>query len=374
METLGYLYGSVIYEAQGKAIAPLPSPQERSPVPGSGPELGATCPSGARSPAALLQFWLILASAAVLLLGTAPAAVADHLLRFGSQGSGVQQIQQELAIAGFYSGPVTGYYGNQTQAAVRRFQQAQGLAVDGVVGPNTRAALQRQLSRPLATPQFTPTQIYYTTSYPSGSRPALTPAIAQPVRAANSLYVGDSGPAVSQLQQSLQAIGYYSGPVTGYFGPQTQAAVIEFQRQNGLLVDGVVGPRTQVAIAQFPGFQPRFQPGFQPVDQPVSPRQTVATNQFSPASSIQVPAEVVTPPVPSRLEDVLYRGDSGPAVTQLQTDLSRFGYYQGPITGFYGPLTEDAVSDFQEDNDLFVTGIAGPRTVTALRNRGADLT
>ncbi|MTE19444.1 hypothetical protein F0L17_09950 [Streptomyces sp. TRM43335] len=38
--------------------------------------------------------------------------------------------------------------------------------------------------------------------------------------------------------------GFYHGALDGLFGPQTLAAVKEFQRRNGLVVDGIVGPRT----------------------------------------------------------------------------------------------------------------------------------
>jgi peptidoglycan hydrolase-like protein with peptidoglycan-binding domain len=56
-------------------------------------------------------------------------------LRFGSEGAPVSQVQRALNI------PVTGYYGEITERAVRRFQANNNLFVDGVVGPNTRVAL-----------------------------------------------------------------------------------------------------------------------------------------------------------------------------------------------------------------------------------------
>ncbi len=65
-------------------------------------------------------------------------------LRYGSQGPAVAALQRALTAAGF---PVTdtGYFGNYTLAAVRGFQAQQGLAADGVVGPQTVAALDRAL-------------------------------------------------------------------------------------------------------------------------------------------------------------------------------------------------------------------------------------
>lgn len=50
-------------------------------------------------------------------------------------------IQTKLKRWGYYFGNVDGIYGSQTKAAVRKFQQKNGLAVDGIVGPKTAAAL-----------------------------------------------------------------------------------------------------------------------------------------------------------------------------------------------------------------------------------------
>ncbi|MDP2858226.1 MAG: glycosyl hydrolase family 18 protein [Bacillota bacterium] len=59
---------------------------------------------------------------------------------------------------------------------------------------------------------------------------------------------GDTGPLVRSLQQSLAKAGFYSGPVTGYFGSMTRASVVGFQRASGVRADGVVGPMTQRAL------------------------------------------------------------------------------------------------------------------------------
>lgn len=57
------------------------------------------------------------------------------------------------------------------------------------------------------------------------------------------LYEGDSGPAVIELQQTLNTKGFRL-IVDGYFGPATKVAILKFQRQNGLISDGIVGPAT----------------------------------------------------------------------------------------------------------------------------------
>jgi N-acetylmuramoyl-L-alanine amidase len=59
----------------------------------------------------------------------------------GSTGSTVTEIQKKLKNWGYYSGEVDGIFGSRTEAAVRLFQQKNGLAVDGKVGTQTLAAL-----------------------------------------------------------------------------------------------------------------------------------------------------------------------------------------------------------------------------------------
>lgn len=63
------------------------------------------------------------------------------LSKYGSNGDEVKQIQTKLKNWGYYSGNVDGIFGSKTLAAVKLFQQKNGLSVDGIVGPQTLAAL-----------------------------------------------------------------------------------------------------------------------------------------------------------------------------------------------------------------------------------------
>ena len=64
---------------------------------------------------------------------------------------------------------------------------------------------------------------------------------------------------------------------------------------------------------------------------------------------------------------VSYRqGDSGSAVTTIQTKLKRWGYFDGPVDGIYGSKTSKAVRSFQRKNGLTADGMAGPATLKAL--------
>jgi hypothetical protein len=62
-------------------------------------------------------------------------------LQQGSSGQAVNNLQNRLRSLGFYNGPITGYYGDLTVVAVRRFQSSRGIQVNGIAGPQTQAAL-----------------------------------------------------------------------------------------------------------------------------------------------------------------------------------------------------------------------------------------
>jgi peptidoglycan hydrolase-like protein with peptidoglycan-binding domain len=115
-----------------------------------------------------------------------------------------------------------------------------------------------------------------------------------------TLQLGDSGDAVTQLQVRLTELGYFQGTPSGIFGPATEAAVIQFQQDNGLVADGIVGSATQSALG-------------------------IAA---SPSST------------PATVDGVLQTGSSGEAVTQLQTRLAELGYFQGSPTGNFGPARQ----------------------------------
>lgn len=80
-------------------------------------------------------------TASVSSVASAPRYVFTTFLGVGSKGTAVTQLQKQLTTLGVYQGPITGYYGPLTQAAVKKFQSAHAVASVGYVGPGTRAAL-----------------------------------------------------------------------------------------------------------------------------------------------------------------------------------------------------------------------------------------
>ena len=156
-----------------------------------------------------------------------------------------------------------------------------------------------------------------------------------------TLRLGDRGPEVSALQRQLREVGIYDGPITEFYGELTEAAVFRYQQDLGLTPDGIFGAQTDSAL--FDGVLPGS------------------------------PAPIVTPPPsdpPTRdalsSGQTLRRGDSGPEVSALQRRLRDVGIYDGPISAFYGELTEAAVFRYQQDLGLTPDGIFGAQTRSAL--------
>jgi peptidoglycan hydrolase-like protein with peptidoglycan-binding domain len=142
-------------------------------------------------------------AATLAALALAPTAGA-----FNPQIAG---LQIALRQHGLYRGPVDAVQGPKTVRAVRVFQRRHRLAVDGLAGPRTRAAL--------------------------GPR-------GRPLFGARALRRGARGYDVGVLQFLLRRHGLRVGRLDGSFGPRTAAAVRRFQRRTGLTPDAIVGPRT----------------------------------------------------------------------------------------------------------------------------------
>ena len=87
----------------------------------------------------IILFFVLLTSLIVTLYQE--NADIETLSKYGARGSEVSTIQEKLKRWGYYNGSVDGIYGSQTVAAVKKFQQKNGLTVDGIAGQNTLAAM-----------------------------------------------------------------------------------------------------------------------------------------------------------------------------------------------------------------------------------------
>ncbi|MEM7062242.1 MAG: peptidoglycan-binding protein [Cyanobacteria bacterium P01_B01_bin.77] len=185
-------------------------------------------------------------------------AQSEVVLDLGSTGSAVKDVQAMLALMGYYTGAVDGNYEQATAVAVRNFQTDAGLVGDGVVGPLTWQRLlptPTSLNNPQITNHPTPTnkitestEVDITVESGEISDSNATSAIA--TSTLPILQFDDDGPDVSRLQNRLKELSLYTGPIDGVFGRQTEQAVINFQRQADLVVDGIVGPTTWRLLLQ----------------------------------------------------------------------------------------------------------------------------
>ena len=77
----------------------------------------------------------------------AVAAESTSLLRQGSRGSEVRTLQEQLILLGYLNDTADGIFGAKTLAAVRKYQSVNGLGIDGIAGPLTRAAVKKEYDR-----------------------------------------------------------------------------------------------------------------------------------------------------------------------------------------------------------------------------------
>jgi peptidoglycan hydrolase-like protein with peptidoglycan-binding domain len=258
-------------------------------------------------------------------LNIAQRAVAAE--KVGSSGSQVSQIQRCLSRLGYYNGPVTGKFASLTQNAVIRFQRANGLPAVGSVGPRTQQALQSQCQ---------------------SRRPGSN--------VSGGLQPGSRGQAVTRLQQDLRRLGYFNGPITGNFGPETQRAVVRFQQSYGIRADGVVGGTTKQAIR-------------------ISLNRNNSSSYTSNYNSSNNSSNYTSTYTSTYSSDgiggdnspyALNLGDSGAQVRELQQDLQQLGYFRVNPTGYFGPTTQEAVARFQQDYRIRPSGVADSQTLGAI--------
>ena len=235
------------------------------------------------------------------------------LLKQGTSGVEVRKLQGRLAELGYYAGGVDGIYGETTASAVKAFQRANGLSGDGQAGVQTQSKL-----------------------YSSSARYASSPVATANPDATRTLTLGMTGNDVYALQERLIELRYLSGVADGVFGAETQAALIAFQKNNGLTADGNAGSSTLKKLAG----------------------SCKAATRTTPTPA---PAGTVT----------LREGDEGENVYILQAYLFELGYYTGRIDGRFSAETTEAVKAFQRANGLTADGIAGKGTQSKLTSGSA---
>ena len=279
---------------------------------------------------------IITAMPTVQIVTVAPATptVTPPSLQIGFTGSNeVRALQRRLKELGWYSGSVDGDFGPATLEAVKGFQKANGLTVDGKAGEKTLEKLRsaKAVSKKTAMAKSSSTKATAKVTVKPTAKPTATPNLSKDYY----LEKGSSGKKVKTLQNRLIELGYLSGKATGEYDSATRAAVLAFQKSyKELWDDGVAGPQTLKLLYS-----------------------KNARKSSSVAASIG---------------ETLQLGSSGSAVRSLQKRLKELGYFSSSIDGDYGDLTENAVKLFQEQNGLTVDGKAGSATLDKLYSNTAE--
>ncbi|MCI9404233.1 MAG: spore cortex-lytic enzyme [Clostridia bacterium] len=222
--------------------------------------------------------------AAVSLMATALTSAA-YVVK-GNSHANVAAVQTRLSTLGYYTSTVDGAWGSRTSAAVKKFQTAYGLKADGVVGGATERAL--GLSLPIT----------------------------------GGITKGKTDFNVAAVQARLKTLGYYRSTVDGMWGKGTLTAVMRYQSDGGLAVDGVVGGGTarKLGITLY---------------------------------NVEKSGGIV-------------KGKTAENIRKLQTALKSIGYYTSTVDGAWGRRTMCAVMSYQSDHGLTVDGVVGSATEKAL--------
>lgn len=282
----------------------------------------------------------------------------------------VKHVQTRLKYYGYYSGKIDGIFGAQSVSALRAFQSANGLKVDGAAGADTMAKLNSEtaVKKSDIGTQYT------------------------------KIKIGSTGAFVKNVQKLLWGLGYYNGDWNGVFDNAMWKAVKAFQSDNGLKADGIVGPNTWAVMNGDPIGKKEAEQQVSEVIQNHQQRlqelgwyngsltgkydaaTVAAVKAFQSASGLKVDGAVgsqtagklyamdaITKAEANQNQKidshpVIRPGVQGSYVREIQTLLKQKGYYAGNVDGKFGKGTTEAVKSFQVANGLKDDGKVGKET------------
>ena len=310
----------------------------------------------------------------------ANSAKDDDSLRMGDSGSAVKNLQTKLKKLGYYNGTVDSTFGSGTYAAVRAFQQKNGLTADGVAGSETLKKLDSAYKN------------------------------ADSDKDDDSLRKGATGSAVKDLQTKLKKLGFYNAYVDGSYGDTTVAAVKAFQKKYNLTADGVAGSETLKKLdsayknagsntdddslrkgatgSAVKDLQTKLKKlGFYNayVDGSYGDTTVAAVKAFQKKYNLTADGVAGSETLKkldsayknadsnnSTDDDSLRKGATGTAVKTLQTNLKKLGFYTAYVDGSFGATTESAVKAFQRKYGLTADGVAGSATLKKIESAVAS--
>ncbi|MEH1844979.1 MAG: peptidoglycan-binding protein [Nostoc sp.] len=309
------------------------------------------------------------------LLSIAGQALA--LQKIGSNRPEVTNSQRCLKKLGYFNGPVTGKFAGLTQNAVIKFQQANRIPADGVVGGNTQRALQRACQSRTSSRNTSGTL-----RSPSGQYPVLSQ--------------GKTGAAVTRLQQRLRQLGYLNANPNGNFGPMTRNAVIRFQRNYRIAANGIVNRQTwntllgssptptrsslstqqvrelQVRLRQLGYFKTNPTGNIGPITRKAiiqyQRNYRLPVNGIANAQVLESVRRTSTGGYATQQQgrNYLTVGDQGENVRLVQERLGQLGFSNTSPDSFFNDYTRQSVIAFQQSSRLNSTGNVDWQTWQAL--------
>lgn len=303
-------------------------------------------------------------------------------LSLGDNGQEVKTLQENLLLLGFvncsyYSGQrnfADGSFGQNTLTALKYFQQAKGLQVDGIYGPNTAAALDKEVTE-VKKSKLNVTQKQFLENakliaqenkkndFSYGSSACLP-----------SVYSKDK---VTSCDRYVNQVLYKSGlknvgnraveSLSSYL--ETTVKAVRINDINQIAAGDIVFLSGHVFIVG----NKKDNNNYERYDAGSADRIKLQ-NQYSKYDSqpfiepINGFKHALRLPFVQQSPTILKQGDEGSFVKILQQKLIKLGYYidQAGADGKFGQNTMKAVKHFQTDHDLQVDGICGPLTQTKL--------
>lgn len=253
--------------------------------------------------------------------------VLDNSFKMGDRGEEVKKFQEQLNTLGFDAGAVDGIYGPKTEAAFKKYEESLKKADKGVKDlTDSNKALEKYSDQ--SQPKLEDSEEIEATGE------AAKEATGYLVEFKEELKRGSKGEEVKKMQEMLIALGYDLDRfgADGIFGPETQAALKEFERDAGFAVDGVYDAAEAQSL-------------------------TEAFNLGEVKKGFE------------ELSEALQIGSKNEEVKTLQKRLKEMGMYKGPLDGIYGPKTKAAVEQFEKDMGIAIDGIYDAEDHAAMREK-----
>ncbi len=273
--------------------------------------------------------------------------------RQGDRHTAIADFKRDLNRIGFNGIKVTTYFGSYTTTKVKEFQQYYGLKADGIVGESTLNKMEEILNSP----------------YQEG-------------KSHNNL---------SDIKKKLNALGYGKIIVTDYFGSFTTKKVKEFQRDHGLVVNGLIDEVTLTEINS--QASPPYQQGdrhttiadFKRDLNRIGFNGILVTTYFGSYTTTKVKEfqqyyglkadGVVGESTLDKMDEVVnspYReGKSHNNLSDIKKKLNALGYGKIIVTDYFGSFTTKKVKEFQRDHGLVVNGIIDEVTLAEINSQAS---